>query len=167
MFFHLNDIRPTPRFTGESPQIRVGDEVEFEVELKNHPDNPRRLSARNVQKIPKGSVVFEELVETEGRKRAVVVSELNYNRTDREPVGGEVRVEEGGELLRFTGRDVMHFPIKLLEGDKVEISVFCDKKTKRRGATRIRLLEPCLERRERGLVSATLKNSYGFIRVLD
>ncbi|MES1921734.1 Cold shock domain-containing protein E1, partial [Bonamia ostreae] len=144
----------------------VGDNVAFSVNIDRQNG---RLYANNVRSIPTGSVIFEELLENEGRKKAVVTKEIGADSIGdgRTRFSGELRVEKDGETLRFRRRDLESKQIKLLKGDKVEISVFVDKKTRRRGATQIVLKEPSLENREYGVVGAIINSSYGFIKCAD
>eukprot|EP01083_Nonionella_stella_P295407 1004035_1 len=179
MFFHLSNILPDS--DGNRVRIEPGDDVEFLVETDL--DNDRQ-AAVDIELLEPGSVQFEELLEDEGRLSAVVVHGLDRPRGGREPKGGLVRVLEEdedprsddpgqGEELQFSGRDLLTPESDLQPGDLVEVSVFREMRTGKRGATQIGLVQTSTEGREQGVVGSVHSKgyasapAYGFLQCAD
>ena len=185
LFFHMSDLTGG---AGGDGGVRRGDEVSFVVAHDGH--NPAKLFGKRVTLLPPGSVAFEE-VEEEG-VRGVVEAELGFpggrkgrapaSRTARtnaeqkaaEGYGGRIR--RTGEppatssapqsLFEFAERDLVDPALPLAVGDAVSFSVFVEKKSRRRGATAVRLVQLNPAGRQRGVVSV-LKEGFGFIRPED
>ena len=64
----------------------------------------------------------------------------------------------------FSERDLTDPNILLYVGDIIEFSVFLERKSKRQGATKLKLVEPNPQGRERGRV-VSIKENFGFIAV--
>jgi cold shock CspA family protein len=121
-------------------------------------DKENRLCARNVKILPKGSVVFEEVVMA--NLEGIVMNPPRARRGQgQEAIGGWIRLVQtsrhefqGSSFFRelgqtdsegkfeFAQRDIVG-DRALSAGDRVRFDVFEEKNSKRRGATRVDLIE--------------------------
>lgn len=182
VFFHFGDF-PGSQHTPP----RKGDEVSFRIQSDARDG---RLRAQQLELLPKGSVQFETIVsegvsgvivrEMRGQfnpaarkgKRQSLAESLAQGRS--EAYGGKIeRVTEGEsasaasaepEAYEFSERDLADPNILLFTGDRIRFNIFVEKKSQRKGATQVTLIEPNPIGRERGRV-VSIKEAFGFLEV--
>mmetsp|Transcript_13403 Transcript_13403/g.35162 ORF Transcript_13403/g.35162 Transcript_13403/m.35162 type:complete len:544 (-) Transcript_13403:648-2279(-) len=131
LFYHITEYQV------EGDSLVPGDCVEFTV-VKNHVSS--QLNAVRIEKLPKGSVVFEEFSDMEERGHIdYVKSRPPKPERIYEDVYGYVKPIGGGESLPFRYEDVDGQ--SLGKGDLVLFTMAVDKRSKEKAARKIKLLE--------------------------
>lgn len=160
IFFHFSE------FQGDIEALNLGDDVEFNIQIRNNKE-----VAVNIQQLPEGTVVFEDVgVE---RKRGKILKTLKsvHGRMQSDPLAGRIVYEtlKGSIEIPYGDRDQLG-DYTLQVGDIVEFYIATDRRDKLQRATNICLVDVTFtvsgEKRERGFVT-TLKDAFGFIRCLD
>lgn len=160
IFFHFSE------FQGDIEVLNLGDDVEFNIQFRNNKE-----VAVNIQQLPEGTVVFED-VATE-RKRGKILKTLKsvHGRMQSDPLAGRIVYEtlKGSIEIPYGDRDQLG-DYTLQTGDIVEFYIATDRRDKLQRATNICLIDVTFtisgETREKGFVT-TLKDAFGFIRCLD
>jgi cold shock CspA family protein len=125
--------------------------------------------AVNVQKLPLGTVIFEDI--GIDKRRGKILKTLKQNQRQGDPLAGRIVYEtlEGSIEIPFGDRDQVG-DYSLMQDDIVEFNIATDRRDKLQRATNISLSEDTFliskEKREKGYVS-TMKEGYGFIRCTD
>jgi len=174
IFFHSSECQ-------NFKQLSLADNVEFSIQTRNN-----KQVAVNIDKIPQGSVVFEDvdpehltgqILETVERGLSHLHlrtysntnSNSSSNGTDAFP-GNIVWSKNGKELeIPFSERDLKgEFTLNV--GDYVKFNIATDRRDSSKHATNIRFLEETFnlsgEKRERGFV-ILLEDSFGFIKCFN
>lgn len=158
---------------------------EHEVSFAVVPDprQPGRLFAADIEQLPRGSLQWEEIVQK--RAAGVISRELRGQQKPRhfdrraggaaagrgaqqqEMIGGKVKLEGSEELLEFAERDLVDSSVLPQVGDIVEFDVFMEKRSKRRGATHLRISQFNPSDRVQGRVAAVKEGGFGFVKCAE
>ena len=125
------------------------DELEFTVVT----DPQNRLKATAIKVLPKGSVIFEEVVKTNVEGIVVNIPRTRHT-PGPEPIGGWVRVvregegatqeqgqqDDNDEKYEFALRDLVVREEMVTVGDRVRFDIFEQRHSKHRGATNIEVI---------------------------
>lgn len=160
IFFHYSE------FSEDISTLQLGDDVQFAIQTRNGKE-----VAVNVQKLPLGTVIFEDVAVE--KKRGKILKTLKTNPAARqgEPLAGRIVYEtlDGSIEIPYGDRDQIG-EYTLLPGDIVEFYIATDRRDKLQRATNIALSEDTFliskEKREKGYV-VTMKEGFGFIRCTD
>jgi len=150
LFFHYS------HFNGNSNDLRLHDEVEFEVMI----DRDNRKVATRVMKLKKGTINFESF--SPERVNGEVASPPSGNHP------GSLSYNSTGEFffLPFGANDISS-ACQLQKGDKVSFFVATDKRNRSMCARKVTLVERASPNvRYQGRVSG-MKDSFGFIKRSD
>jgi len=150
LFFHYS------HFNGNSNDLRLNDEVEFEVII----DRDNRKVATRVMKLKKGTINFESF--SPERVNGEVASPPSGNHP------GSLSYNSTGEFffLPFGASDISS-ACQLYKGDKVSFFVATDKRNRSMCARKVTLVERASPNvRYQGRVSG-MKDSFGFIKRSD
>jgi len=150
LFFHYS------HFNGNSNDLRLHDEVEFEVII----DRDNRKVATRVMKLKKGTINFESF--SPERVNGEVASPPSGNHP------GSLSYNSTGEFffLPFQANDISS-ACQLYKGDKVSFFVATDKRNRSMCARKVTLVERASPNvRYQGRVSG-MKDSFGFIKRSD
>jgi len=150
LFFHYS------HFNGNSNDLRLHDEVEFEVVI----DRDNRKVATRVMKLKKGTINFESF--SPERVNGEVASPPSGNHP------GSLSYNSTGEFffLPFQANDISSNS-QLQKGDKVSFFVSTDKRNRSMCARKVTLVERASPNlRYQGRVSG-MKDSFGFIKRSD
>jgi len=151
LFFHYS------HFGGNSNELRVNDEVEFEMMMDER--NGRTL-ATHVTKLQRGTINFE--VYSNER----IMGEVASVPTNNHP--GSLSYDQAGEyfFLPFAAADIVS-TTTLHKGDQVSFFVATDKRSRSMCARKVTLVQKSQPKsRLRGRVSG-MKDSFGFIKRAD
>jgi cold shock CspA family protein len=158
IFFHFSE------FQEDIQSLSLGDDVQFAIQTRNSKE-----VAVNVQKLPLGTVIFEDIgVE---KRRGKILKTMKQNSRQGDPLAGRIVYEtlEGSIEIPFGERDQLG-EYTLNPNDIVEFNIATDRRDKLQRATNIVLSEDTFliskEKREKGFI-ATIKDGYGFIRCAD
>jgi len=189
LFFHYS------QFHGEATNLRVNDEVEFEVSLDNRTGKPVAIQVIRLQK---GTVMFEILSEervlgevtSPAPPSTALVSAQNSmsglstcgltqvnghgykpNEKGEQLLNGRLgslSYERCGEFffLPYSANDLTNPNLLLCSGDKVSFNIATEKRTGVMRARKITLVERAPPKRFFGIVTA-MKESFGFIERAD
>jgi cold shock CspA family protein len=131
--------------------------------------------------LPAGSIQWEQTLEVGAR--GIILRELQRPRRAAggfqrsrsegdEAIGGKLRrvvatADEGAapkaEIFEFAERDLVKSKMRLQVGDEVEFNVFVEKRSKRKGATGLKLVKPNPVGRVQGII-VRVEKTFGFIR---
>lgn len=157
IFFHFSEYQED----GQPPAL--GDDVQYAIQIRNNKE-----VAVNVQKLPQGTVIFEDVGSD---KRRGKISKTLKTGSKSDPLAGRIVYEtlSGSIEIPFGDRD-QYGDYTLLVGDIVEFNIATDRRDKLERATNIQLSEDTFliskEKREKGYV-LSMKEGYGFIRCTD
>lgn len=189
LFFHYS------QYHGEAPNLRVNDEVEFEVSMDSRTGKP---VAVQVIKLQKGTVMFEifsedrvlgevtspapplSLVPGQGQVKLNAVpggiagiAGYGYKPSEKgEPIvsgkHGSLSYERNGEFffLPYCANDLTNPNLILASGDKVSFNIATEKRSGVMRARKITLVEKAPPKRFTGIVTS-MKESFGFIERSD
>lgn len=182
--------------------LREGDEVSFYVYEDQDDESGRsrsRLTALRVQKLPKGTVSFEELIRSDVEGTVTKVPKEPRNgpeiqgiiTLDEQPVNDVVATDENAAaaateeaakddkpkkkgLLKKKKKATVPFRLSDAEdmsyqpasGDRVVFDEILEKRSGKRKAIHVRVLELNPKNRETGVISA-LKDDFGFIKCAE
>lgn len=160
IFFHFSE------FHDDLQCLALGDDVQFAVQIRNNKE-----VAVNVEKLPEGTVIFEDIGTEKKRGKILKTLKLPQNTRQGDPLAGRIVYEtlEGPIEIPFGDRDqVGDYTLRV--DDIVEFNIATDRRDKLQRATNIGLSEHTFfvskEQREKGYI-VTLKEGYGFIRCTD
>ncbi|CAI5747301.1 unnamed protein product [Peronospora destructor] len=164
---------------GKGSAIREGDEVSFFVYEDQEDDSPHsrpRLTALRVQKLPAGTVSFEELLraDVEGLVNAEKFEEM------KDVVVGAMTESEGKSSKKNNNKDgkpkQQKVAFRLYDvddvsyvphiGDKVAFDKVLDKRTGEMKAVKVRVVQLNSKNRETGIINA-MKEDFGFIKCAE
>ncbi|GMF12627.1 unnamed protein product [Phytophthora lilii] len=185
---------------GKGSTIREGDEVSFYVYEDQDDDSARsrsRLTALRVQKLPPGTVSFEELIRAdvegvvsklpkEPRNAPEVIGSITLPSTEQDVVekpdeASETADEGEGKPLKKkkgnvskTKKQKVSFRLCDTEDmsyvphmdDKVVFDEVLDKRTGKRKAVKVRVVQLNPKNRETGVINA-MKEDFGFIKCAE
>ncbi|KAL7997114.1 putative R3H domain, Cold shock domain, nucleic acid-binding, R3H domain superfamily [Plasmopara halstedii] len=176
---------------GKGPYIGEGDEVSFFVYEEQEDDSRhsrRRLSALRVQKLPAGSVSFEQLLRSdvegvvkkvpkEPRNSPEVFGSIAKEIYPQEIVEVEDNVDISEENKKVkNGIEGQKVAFRLCDtedpsyiphiDDKVVFDEVLDKRTRRIKAVKVRFVQLCQKNRETGVING-MKDEFGFIKCVE
>jgi len=157
IFFHFSE------FQDDIQSLALGDDVQYAVQIRNNKE-----VAVNVQKLPQGTVIFED-VGTEKRRGKILKTLKTGQKSD--PLAGRIVYEtlSGSIEIPYGDRDQLG-DYTLHPDDIVEFNIATDRRDKLQRATNINLSDDTFliskEKREKGYI-VTMKEGYGFIRCTD
>lgn len=190
VFFHFSEV--------EGQTAANGDELEFGV---SEGKAEGRLTANRITKLPPGTVSFETVLE--GRFEGTVERVLAEHSAASTKKGGKDHaiigmikedVAEGDEdasqdvdrasklrdpdlkLISYASSDLENLALVLSKGDRVSFTAVLDRPTKKKRATKVALVSPCLADGETGEeteigpetgVISHIKNHHGYIRCAE
>lgn len=160
IFFHYSE------FSGEIDSLHLGDDVQFNIQVRNGKD-----VATGVEKLPEGTVIFEDVAIEIRRGKIEKTLRAPHGRRQSDPLAGRIVYEtvKGAIEIPYGDKD-QKGDYTLQPGDLVQFNIATDRRDKLQRATNITLVYDTFkvngENREKGVI-VTLKEGFGFIRCAD
>ncbi|XP_065221818.1 cold shock domain-containing protein E1 isoform X1 [Planococcus citri] len=159
IFFHEQDVSCGGR-------LKPGDDVEFNIQMKHGKE-----IACNIEKLPTGSVVFEDISDTTVKGQVLKPFEKDCVPRERnDPLPGRIkyRAPDYSEVEVSFGEKDQKGDFTLRHGDWVEFRIATDRRDQLKRATCISLLEDSFvvsgERREQGVVDSIEEDGTGLLQ---
>eukprot|EP01117_Protostelium_nocturnum_P004597 TRINITY_DN165_c0_g1_i1.p1 TRINITY_DN165_c0_g1~~TRINITY_DN165_c0_g1_i1.p1 ORF type:complete len:1096 (+),score=427.06 TRINITY_DN165_c0_g1_i1:121-3408(+) len=166
IFFHCTSLIPPSPLSAEELQnfitsIRVGNEVQFHV---INDVRTGKLSAVNLNLLPKGSVVFHDTIQE--RVRGIILKEVSEH-GDENDIGvlAYRTADDIVEQLRFGPTDLDEPRVPLAPEDEVEFDIVFNRRLKGKCAAHVVLVRFGGDR-QTGVIHS-VKDGFGFIRCCD
>ncbi|XP_011499122.1 PREDICTED: cold shock domain-containing protein E1 [Ceratosolen solmsi marchali] len=161
IFFHFSEAKSM------NEELKLGDDVEFIIQSKNGKE-----IARNITKLPPGSIIFEEINDEIIKGQILKPLERSLLARQSDPLPGRIRYRapDHSEVEVSFGDKDQKGDFTLRHGDWVQFRIATDTRDQLKRATEISLLPESFtvsgERREQGVI-VSLRDGYGFIRCAE
>ncbi|KAG1670794.1 Cold shock domain-containing protein E1 [Nymphon striatum] len=157
IFFHVSECKNVN-------DLNLGDDVQFSIQTRNNKE-----VACNVERLPEGSVVFEDILPEIYQGQISKTIERQLPKVTIDSFTGNIKysVDNVDKEITFGDRDV-ECDHTLMENDWIQFNVAVDRRDSLHRATRIHFLNAetfssSKEKREKGIIF-TLKEGFGFIK---
>lgn len=162
IFFHEQDVNC-------GLDLKPGDDVEFNIQMKHGKE-----IACNIEKLPIGSVVFEDISDVSVKGQVLKPFEKDCTPRERnDPLPGRIkyRAPDYSEVEVSFGEKDQKGDFTLRHGDWVEFRIATDRRDQLKRATCISLLEDSFivsgERREQGLIDSINDDGTGYVQLAE